>query len=277
MKRLWYMALVVVLGYLGILVAPVFMGSVVDKADGSFAGGMTAVGGRAVRMMAAQTLGWIRDAGIGHGGVCEIGPGRGILADEVVRRGYRYYAVDCDPAAIGRVLHVASGTCVARVPPMPEDLPPMNAIVCENVLEHMEGYTQALALVRCFHDGLVPGGVLVLRMPDVRYARWGFWDNAQDHQYVTSLRRVTMLCRESGFEIARYGYSFDHLAGWKGRAAYAMKRCFPWRWMHNLCYGPWLTSPWSKVAEKVPHAYVVARKPQKLETSVLKENPHVDR
>jgi SAM-dependent methyltransferase len=246
--------------YLGILIGPGIMGKAVDKAEGSFGGSMTALGGRAVRLRAAATMDWIRAAGVAGGGVCEIGPGRGVLAREADRRDYCYFAIDCDPAAIARVRHIATAVCVARVPPMPVNLGPMNAIVCENVLEHMSGYAEAADLVRGFYDGLYPGGCLVLRCPDVRYTQWGFWDNAQDHQYVTTLRRVTMLCREAGFEIERCGYSFDHLSGARGQWAYLAKRCFPWRLMHNLFYAPWMTSPWSTLADKVPHAYVVAVK-----------------
>jgi hypothetical protein len=41
---------------------------------------------------------------------------------------------------------------------------------------------------------------------------------------------------------------------------YTVKRCFPWRAMHNLFYSPYQTSPWSTLAQKVPHCYVVAVK-----------------
>lgn len=251
--------------YTGILMSPGFMGSVVDKSQGSFSAQPTAMGGRAMVLRAKQTIRWAQElatnGGMANIRICEIGPGRGILAKQAAEQGNEYLAIDMDQAAIDRIRPYAEWSFCGRVPPMPDDMPRADAFVCENVIEHLSSHDEVKALLLACRAKMrtIPNGVIVLRFPEIKYSRWRFYDT-QDHQYVTSLARITSLCRECGFEIERCGYSFDHLDGWRGKLAWSAKRCFPWQVMHDLFYEPWQTSPWSTLAQKVPHGYVVAKK-----------------
>ncbi len=258
-RKLTILVMASVALYLAILVAPGLMGGVVDEAQGSFAGGVTRVGGLALQSRARQTMGWVREeCGRGHFSLCEIGPGRGVLARAACNDPEcLYFAIDMEQRSLDAICG-AMGRYCCRVPPMPAEMPAVDAIVAENVLEHSTGYQEAKAMLLAFRGKLNPGGCVVLRCPSVLHLVFGFWDGAQDHQYVTSLRRLTMLCRECGFRIDRCGLAFDHWTGKTGWLVYQVKRCWPWRIMHNMFYQPWQTSPWSKLGEKVPHCYVVA-------------------
>lgn len=255
-----FAALVVL--YAGILLSPGLLGgSVVDKSGDPFAGQMTSVGGTAMIARAVQTLLWIEQvSGLDfQNRVCEIGPGRGILAQVARNTGYWYCAIDMDATALERVRDFAHVTYCTRVPPMPTGMPLVDAIVLENVIEHMASYAEAVALIGACRDKLTTGGCIVVRAPDVRYLKWGFWTTA-DHQWVTCLPRLTVLMREQGFEIERQGYALDHMTGMRARVANLLLRCWPWQAVHDVLYEPWESSPWSRLASKTLHAYVVGRK-----------------
>jgi hypothetical protein len=246
--------------YAVILVLPALLGgSVLDKSRDSFRGQMTSLGGAAMRTRAEQTLRWGRQAvGKNRVSICEIGPGRGTFAACATQdTDCLYWAIDMDPAPLARIPK-AIGCYCCRVPPMPSELPLVDLIVCENVLEHMANYTEAREFLSACHGSLQRGGAIVLRFPEIREARWRFWEEAPDHAYVTSLRRMMNLLGEVGFHTRRQGLSLDHWTGLTGWLASRTLRCFPWQTMHDLCYEPWLSSPWSRLAAKTRHAYVVA-------------------
>jgi len=251
--------------YSACLVVPAFLGgSVLDKSKDSFRGSMTLVGAGTMKWRAWQTVHWTISAMDRVPlSMCEIGPSRGVLAHE--NYAMTYYAVDLDPACLANVVKQRQGTRSAtcylcRVPPLPPEMPNVDVVVAENVLEHMADYGEAKAFLAGCFDKLLPGGCIVLRFPEIRESGWRFWEEAPDHAYVTTGRRVMNLLGEVGFRVQRQGLALDCFDGWKGWIIATGLRCFPWQTMHDLCYAPYLSSPWSRLAAKTRHCYVVAVK-----------------
>lgn len=215
---------------------------------------VTSVGTSCMRARARHTLSFVPRPGV----LCEIGPGRGILAIEAKKQGLSYWAIDMDATALSHIL--AEKKFVCRVPPMPEfpDVPV--AIVIESVLEHMKDSQEVSELLSQCYERLAWRGILVIRVPEIRYAKWRFWDCAPDHTYVTSLRRLTTLTRSAGFTINRDGYYLDQFTGLSAQLVYRFKSLWPWDLLHDVFYEPWQESAFSKIAEKVPGCYIIAQK-----------------
>lgn len=212
----------------------------------------TAIGVGCMRSRAVHTLSFIKPGGI----VCEIGIGRGVLRSEAKNRGFTYWGVDMDPNV--------SPDVVARVPPLPDmQSMPADAIIMESIIEHLADYDQVDQLIgECF-DALAPDGLVVIRVPDIRYARWRFWDATPDHTYVTSSTRIAKICHDNGFEIVESGHYLDQFTGWRAFAVYWAKSVWPWQAMHDCLYEPWQESAFSKIGEKVPGTYMVCRKKER--------------
>ncbi len=259
-RRLIILGLALSIVYLGILFAPAFLGgSVLDKSTNAFRGQMTSTGGRAMRARAQQTIRWAEKAtGCKYLSICEIGPGRGVLAREAAARPGMYFAVDMDPCVLENVKGLAHGRYCGRVPPLPDEIPPVHTIVAENVLEHVADYAEARAFLAACRDKLRPGGCIVLRFPEIRESGWRFWEEAPDHAFVTTSRRMMNLLGEAGFSVQRQGLALDCFTGWRGWMVSRALRCFPWQTMHGLFYRPELSSPWSRLAAKTRHGYIVA-------------------
>jgi len=223
------------------------------------AGTPTSVGSTLMVKRAEHTLSYIPS-----GTVCEIGVGRGVLADTAKRRGYTYWGIDCDPDTLTGI----DPNWCQLVPPLPPLPYTPDAFVIESVIEHLPDHDTVVQLLGECHDALRNGGILFVRTPDIRYAKWNFWDAAPDHTYVTSMRRLSTLCREAGFEIVDHGYYLDHLTGVPAKAVYLASRLWPWRTLHGWLYEPWQESAFSKIAEKVPGLFIVGSKNVEIETAI---------
>lgn len=226
-----------------------------DPLKEGWSGTVTSAGSFNMRQRARHTLSFVPFL---TGAVCEIGPGRGILAAEAQKAGFHYWAIDMDKAALAGI--TADRKFLCRIPPMP-DLPEYPvAIVIESVLEHMKDSQEVSEVLFGCYEKLIDGGVVVVRVPEIRYVKWEFWDAATDHSYVTSKRRMATLIRASGFSIIEQGYYLDQFTGPAAHAVYRIKNLWPWGLLHNLFYEPWQESSFSKIAEKAPAVYVVAMK-----------------
>lgn len=226
-----------------------------QPADGGSAGTVTPAGSACMRARARHTLSFVRRGGA----ICEIGPGRGVLAQQAWETGFVYWAVDMDRAILEAVK--AERKYLARVPPLPELPYSPDAVVIESVLEHLNNSNEVVEILSEVHDRLADDGILVVRVPDIRYAQWRFWDSAPDHAYVTSRRRMAMLFRQAGFGIVAEGYYLDQFTGPAAQLIYHGKKLWPWSRLHELFYAPWQESAFSKLAEKVPAYYIVGVKP----------------
>lgn len=228
-----------------------------DPLERGWSGTVTSAGSYCMRQRAQHTLSFVPRIEVGNA-VCEIGPGRGILAAEAKKMGLTYWALDMDEAALTSV--TADRKFLGRVPPMPEMPYPPAAIVIESVLEHMKDSQEVSEVLSECYETLAQGGVVVIRVPEVRYARWRFWDAAPDHTYVTSKRRMATLLRGCGFTIAEHGYYLDQFTGFSAQVVYRVKSLWPWGLLDDLFYEPWQESAFSKIAEKTPACYIVGRK-----------------
>lgn len=219
---------------------------------------VTSLGLELVRRRALQSLEW---AG-GHK-VLEIGPGRGVLAREAIALGREYWAVDERDDVLADLPPQAH--CVRlRLPTTcwPDGTcGQFDAVICEAVIEHMPGYDGAVLLLAGIEQSLRIGGRLVLRAPDAWYSRWGFWDFAPDHQYVTTVRRLSGLLQSRGWRIIDAGIFVDQFTGWRAWLIWQCTRWLPAGLLGRMTgHRPWQCSTWWKIRGKVPQAYVVAEK-----------------
>jgi len=222
-----------------------------DPLYGGFSGGVTSIGMTCMNGRADHTLSFAPANGM----VCEVGVGRGVLANRALARGYRYLGVDIDEAVR---LYTSADVVIQLAPPLP-DMDP-DIIVMESLLEHMPDYGSAKALIVECYEKLQPGGRVVIRVPEIRYAKWRFWDGAPDHAWVTSTRRVTTVARMVGFQIIEHGLYLDQFTGISAKLVYWCKSLWPWQTIHNVLYEPWQESAFSKIHEKIPSAYIVLEK-----------------
>jgi len=208
----------------------------------------TVLGSKMMSARALHTLSFIKPMSI----ICEIGVGRGVFAQTAKQKGYYYIGIDMD-ASLDHV------NIVACIPPMPV-IKTVDAIVAESILEHMPDYASCKQVIHECYDLLRTDGRMIIRVPDIRYAKERFWDSTEDHAYVTSTTRIAKIAHEAGFVVVEHGHYIDHYTGWKCHAIYWIKECWPWRTLHTLFYHPWQESVFSKIDEKVPSTYMVLEK-----------------
>ena len=138
-----------------------------------------------------------------EGGVLEIGPGDGYIADIARAQGLDYIAVEGSDAVAEKLRQDGVQVLRAYVPPLPLGLPsePLRCCYLLHVLEHMTSAPSAAALVSDICERLAPGGTLVVACPD--YSRWGgyFYDCDYTHAYPVTRRRLAQLFRDQGMEV----------------------------------------------------------------------------
>ncbi len=138
---------------------------------------------------------WLR------GRVLEVGSGYGQYTVEIARHVQSLRAIDCDAECLARLRglpgHVDSMVADLSDPDFAQRVgtSSYDAIVCLNVLEHIEGDAQAL---RALHHALAPGGCLLLIVP-AHQALYGPMDAMAGH-----VRRYGRLDLGSRLEAAGY-------------------------------------------------------------------------
>jgi len=165
--------------------------------------------------------------------VVEVGPGDGYFAEICRDAGYAYTALEAS-AETARMLR-ARGLRVETglAPPLP--FPDQSADLCclFHILEHMADAEHAAGLIEEAKRVLDPGGVLALACPN--YDAWGrdFYED-YTHTFVTTLRRVDHLLRDSGFTIQEDRYYSGPVFGWTRYFLLAANRLLYLRWL-NRC------------------------------------------
>jgi SAM-dependent methyltransferase len=96
--------------------------------------------------------------------ILEVGVGCGIFTRALSHAGRKITAVDINPAFLANVEGLA-GVAVRRADATkPQDLPNHDLAICSEVLEHVDPGSSE-AMLRTLHDGLRPGGILILSTP----------------------------------------------------------------------------------------------------------------
>lgn len=132
----------------------------------------------------------------------DIGPGRGYLCD--LCEDIEYIGMDKEPE-ICELIREKGCVCHLR------DVPPFyidglyDAIICCDVIEHMKSYEKAEQLIIEIYNHLNKGGIAIIHAPEMKYAKWDFWDVSYDHYFPTSRNRIEGLCLNVGLKIVYSG------------------------------------------------------------------------
>jgi SAM-dependent methyltransferase len=135
------------------------------------------------------------------GDLLEIGPGEGGIARAAGANGWRWYGLEASLILSERLraddLHVAR----AWTPPFPIRSASVDVVYADQVLEHMNGATEARAFVSEMSRVLRPGGIGLIVVPDYAKEGWFFWDIDYTHNFVTTERRTRQLFYDGGFDV----------------------------------------------------------------------------
>lgn len=166
------------------------------------------------------------------GGVLEIGPGDGYIAELSRSATLDYSAIEGSDAVADGLESKGFNVLRGYVPPMPARLASgYRCCFLLHVLEHMKTAVEAAQVVSEIHDRLAPGGTIVIACPD--YSRWGhyFYDCDYTHAYPVTRRRLDQLLRDQGFEVVHHTVYVGPVFGYIG---------VPISWLAKLLYWPLL-------------------------------------
>ena len=167
--------------------------------------------------------------------VLEVGCGEGRFS-AAIEGAVETWGIEPDPEAAeraaGRLHHVLSGSFEQEKDKLPREY--FDAIVCNDVIEHMVDHDQFLEDIKAF---LSPGGSLVASVPNVRHYQNLFeLVVARDWHYReagtldrTHLRFFTERSLRRAFE--QHGYRIDLLAGINGGIKFGWSK---WRLAQSL-------------------------------------------
>ncbi len=149
--------------------------------------------------------------------ILEIGPGRGELANLLIRDGFTNYTA-VEPNQLMREALARQGLRVKNylIPQLNETDESYDVIVLNDVFEHLNDINAAQIFISEVRRVLRPAGIVYIGCPD--YTHWGidFYNADFSHNNITTVRRTTQL-------FMNYGLTYvDHtfLSGFvRGRMA----------------------------------------------------------
>ena len=164
--------------------------------------------------------------------VLEIGPGRGAFADLCLARSAQYMAIEPNPHLAESLEGRGAEVVRALVPPLPEMGKKFNCVVMINVLEHMSGVKEALAIAEQVRQCLEPNGRFIVCSPDYLNLRWHFFNCDFSHGYVTTERRLAQLLVSAGYGAATSAYLSGPVTGLPGLLLSAVAGRLPFGALH---------------------------------------------
>jgi hypothetical protein len=143
--------------------------------------------------------------------VLEIGAGTGLLADCCVRNGLEYAAIEANEAMAERLASRGFKVRKGRVPPLESD-EVFEAIVMDQVFEHMRGRDEGVQLIEQCRSRLKDSGILLICSPDIFTAKHDFFQD-YTHNYPTCVPMLTAILTDGDFEVVHAGYVSSFIRG----------------------------------------------------------------
>ena len=185
--------------------------------------------------------------------VCEIGPGRGHVFHWARERELKYTAIDQINASQQEGM---DKFIVARVPPLPHVA--ADIYVFFALLEHMDGVKEALELTKSVYANLTKGGVVAILVPDIRFDGRFFWEFSDEHNFVTSMQRVSTLLEKCGFTVIRKEMLVSGIRLPLGYLIALPARAL--RWLYVFFKPCTALTAGHKISMKTPRAFLIGRK-----------------
>ncbi len=146
--------------------------------------------------------------------ILEIGPGTGELTRLFLQLGYRNYTVVEPNTKLRR--HLAGmgvGTRNYMIPHLDEEDDSYDLIVLFHVFEHLDGVQEVGAFMSEARRVLRTGGLLCIASPDYLHCGQDFFNVDYTHSNITTLRRISQLFHDSGFQISKCAYFSGFFSG----------------------------------------------------------------
>lgn len=145
--------------------------------------------------------------------VLELGPGLGHVARLVRRRDLRWLGLESSLDCLAGLREAMSSVAILDLEHLPRLPRGFDVVLAADTLEHLSDPERLLRLIR---DGLAPGGLLLVSVPNVAnlyvrlnllagrfpYADRGILDRT--HRYFFTIRSLLAMLRETGFEVSRW-------------------------------------------------------------------------
>jgi predicted TPR repeat methyltransferase len=139
--------------------------------------------------------------------ICEVGLGRGLLADAIMQNTVhtQYFAIEPNSllAASGR----SKGYCIheEKIPPFPDsqNWSGFDVIIFSHVIEHFDNYSTILKVLEESNVRLNDNGLLFVFMPDFLDYKEDFFSADYSHEYVLTTRRMIKLLFDAHFKVTK--------------------------------------------------------------------------
>jgi len=199
--------------------------------------------------------------------VLEIGAGKGKVARACQSLGIEYLGIDGSSTAVEWGRSEGLRILQTYVPPLPDlgDFQP-DAVVTIDTLSNVSSHDEARSLVAAAASCLAPGGLFLAMAPDLRYAKWFFWDPDLTRCFPTSRHRLGRLLQGEGFDLIESRYCLDGFGSPWWYLIYRLTKLIPYQLLDGLT-GRWsrrdlavYPSMWEMIYRKAPSAYVLGRK-----------------
>ena len=146
--------------------------------------------------------------------ILEIGPGKGILANEFLSQGYHNYTVvEPNNSMRAKFEHAGISTKNYMLPEIHEDALSYDVIILVDVFEHLNGAEEAILFIKNAHKVLRENGKIFIACPDYLHWREDFFNCDYSHNNVTSMIRMLQLFYTNGFQIVKSTYMSGHIKG----------------------------------------------------------------
>ncbi len=197
----------------------------------------------------------------------EIGTGKGRVARACRDFGVEYLGIDCSAAVVEQAKADGFRMVHAGVPPLPDlgGFKP-DVVVSIDTLSNLSSCEQAQGFIASAASCLEAGSLFLLAAPDLRYAKWSFWDPDLTRGFPTTRRRLARLLHEAGFDIVESKYQLDGINPPWCYLIYYGTKLVPYRLLDGLT--GWSSkrdlalypSVWETIHHKALGAYVLGRK-----------------